>query len=301
MKINIFILIIFITSKVFSQSNFPDSNAIWNVNYINSVGTPTDEMLYGLKGDTLINDTLYNKLYTLSDTTILDGNLQDYIGGFRQEGQKVWFKPAYWSYPDILLYDFSASEGDTVWHKACLHLFNNSEYTHEFLSCENFDVIQDITIENGVKKYILLALKPVPDEWYLGIGSILGIFGPIMDYPLIGDTYNLACFKHNDTVKYKNNLMCNKCFCSGLTGVDEKKNNSDWISIFPNPAQNLLTIEVQKLYSKIVVEIFDVKGSIIYKKESLDSPILFNDSFHGIYFVKLLVDNEAITKKIIIE
>jgi len=29
--------------------------------------------------------------------------------------------------------------------------------------------------------------------------------------------------KHNDTVKYQNNLMCNKCFCSGLTEIDEKK------------------------------------------------------------------------------
>jgi hypothetical protein len=116
MKKHIFILIIFITSKVFGQTNFPDSNAIWNVNYINSVGTPTDEMLYGPKGDTLINDTLYSKLYTLSDTTLSDENLHDYIGGFRQDSHKVWFKPAYWSYKDILLYDFSASVGDTVWH-----------------------------------------------------------------------------------------------------------------------------------------------------------------------------------------
>ena len=186
MKKYFFILMIFITSKVFCQSNFPDSNAIWNVKYVNSVGTSTDGLLYGLKGDTLINDTLYNKLYTLSDTTFSDENLQLYIGGFRQESQKVWFKPAYWTSSDILLYDFSASVGDTVWHKAYLILFNNSEYTHEFRSSENFDVIQDITIENGIKKYILSALKPVPDEWYLGIGSILGIFGPIMDYPLNG-------------------------------------------------------------------------------------------------------------------
>ncbi len=93
MKKYIFILIIFITSKVFCQSNFPDSNAIWNVNIVGS--GPTEEILYGLKGDTLINDTLYNKLYTLSDTTLSDENLKNYIGGFRMEGQKVLFKPAY--------------------------------------------------------------------------------------------------------------------------------------------------------------------------------------------------------------
>ena len=123
----------------------------------------------------------------------------------------------------------------------------------------------------------------------------------IIQFPLVGDTYNLACFKHNDTVKYQNNLKCNKCFCSGLTGLHEKKNNTDWINIFPNPTQNSLTIEVKKPYSKIVVEIIDEKGSIIYRKESLDSPITLNASIHGIYFVKLVVDNETITRKLIIE
>ena len=137
MKKYVLILLILISVKAFSSSTFPDSNAIWNVNIEGS--GPIKEVLYGLKGDTLINDTIYNKLYTLSDTTLSNENMKDYIGGFRQEGQKVWFKPAYWTEPNILLYDFSASVGDTVWHNACLHLSNNSEYTHEFLLCENFD------------------------------------------------------------------------------------------------------------------------------------------------------------------
>jgi hypothetical protein len=301
MKKYIFILIIFITSKVFCQSNFPDSNAIWNVNYINSVGTPTDEMLYGLKGDTLINDTLYNKLYTLSDTTLSNENMKDYIGSFRQEGHKVWFKPAYWISSDILLYDFSASVGDTVWHNGSAFYNNEGQITFDFGYI--YSVILEIEV-NGLRTYKVERKGEIGGaacEWYAGIGSNFGLFGSIIQFPLIGDTYNLACFKHNDTVKYENNLMCNKCFCSGLSGIDEKKNNSDWLSIFPNPTQNSLTIEVQKLYSKIVVEIIDEKGSIIYKKESLDSPITLNASIHGIYFIKLSVDNETITRKIIIQ
>jgi hypothetical protein len=297
MKKYIFILVIFITSEVYSQTHFPDSNAIWNVNHINSAGTPTGEMLYGLKGDTLINDTLYNKLYTLSDTTLSVENLQNYIGGFRKEGQKVWFKPAYWTYQNILLYDFSASSGDTVWHKGIA--YNEFNFDQHQLA---YSIIEEIQTENGIKTYsIIRGTDGLSGEWYENIGSNFGLFGSIIQFPLVGDTYNLACFKHNDTVKYQSNLMCNKCFCSGLTGIDEKKNNTDWINIFPNPAQNLLTIEVQKPYSKIMVEIIDEKGSIIYRKESLDSPISLNDSIHGIYFVKLSVDNETITRKLIIE
>lgn len=299
MKIHIFLLIIFITSDVFCQSNFPDSNAIWNINYINSDGSPKKEILYGLKGDTVIHDTLYNKLYVLSDTILSDENLQDYIGGFRKEGQKVWFKPAYWTSSNVLLYDFSASEGDTVWHNGGAGYNNSGQIT--FGIGNNYSIIQEI-MENGLKTHsIIRGGDGFNDKWYEGIGSNFGLFGSIIGFPLIGDTYSLACFNHNDTVKYKNNLMCNKCFCSVLAGINEKENNTEWVTVFPNPAQNSLTIKVDKPYSKIKVEIIDEKGSVIYEKESLKSFIPFNDQLHGIYVVKLSVDNIVITKKIIIE
>ncbi len=295
MKKYIFILVFLITSKVFCQSHFPDSNAIWNVNI--SSGDPSNEMLYGLKGDTLINDTLYSKLYTLSDTTLSDENLQVYIGGFRQEGQKVWFKPAYWTHQNILLYDFSASEGDTVWHNGIAYY---GQPTFDFGN--GYSIIQEINVEDGTKTYLIIRSGDgFSGEWYENIGSNFGLFGSIIQFPLIGDTYNLACFKHNDTVKYQNNLKCNKCFCIGLDGIEKKKNNPDWMNIFPNPAKNALTIEVQKPYSEIMVEIIDEKGSIIYRKESLDRPIALNASIHGIHFVKVSVDNETITRKILIE
>lgn len=286
-----------VVDSAFGQVNFPDSNAIWNVN-IRSTG----EILYGLKGDTLINDTLYNKLYTLSDTILSVENLQDYIGGFRQEGQKVWFRPAYWSYQDILLYDFSASIGDTIWNNGGAH-YNYSQqivfgYGHEY------SIIQGIDTENGIKTYFITrGTDQSPGKWYEGIGSNFGLFGSIVQFPLAGDTYNLACFKHNDTVKYQNNLKCNKCFCGGggSGGIDEKKYNTEWISIFTNPSKNLLAIEVQKPYSKIMVEIFDEQGSVVYKKETLNSPITLDAFMRGIYFIKLSVDDETITKKIIIE
>ena len=301
MKKYILILIILFTSKVVSQSSFPSTNAIWNVNHINAGGDPTDELLYGIKGDTLINDTLYNKLYSLSDSTLTDASLQDYIGGFRQEGQKVWFKASYWSYQDILLYDFSASVGDTVWHNGyALAGWPTFEY-----ASDEYSIIQDITDDNGLRTYKIERrglYGPISNcEWYEGIGSNFGLFGSILRLPLVGDYYNLACLKHNDTVKYNNNLECNSCFCSGPTGIDEKNINTNWVKVFPNPVQGSLTINIDKPYSKIRIEIINENGRTIYKKESLDSSITLNDSVHGIHFIKLMIDNEVITKKIIIE
>ena len=91
---------------VLSQENFPDSNAIWNVNIIGSNEIPTGEVLYGLKGDTIINDTLYRKLYLLKDTTLETKSLNYYLGGFRLENQMIFFKPKYWNFSDILLNPF---------------------------------------------------------------------------------------------------------------------------------------------------------------------------------------------------
>jgi len=196
------------------------------------------------------------------------------------------------------LYDFSVSGGDTVWHNGVAYNEYNFEQ-HPFA----YSIIVEVITDNGLKTYKVIRGMDggLGGEWYEGIGSNFGVFGSIIMFPLIGDSYNLACFKHNDTVKYQNNLICNKCFCSSMTIIDEKKNNPDWVNIFPNPAQNSLSIEIQKPYSRIIVEIIDEKGSIIYKKESLDSPITLNASIHGIYFVKLSVDSETITRKIIIE
>jgi len=86
-----------------------------------------------------------------------------------------------------------------------------------------------------------------------------------------------------------------------LTSNIEEKNNTNWVKVFPNPVQRSLTIRIDKPYSKIKVEIIDEKGSILYKKETLDGSIILNDQTPGMYFVKLLVDNELITKKVLVK
>ncbi len=67
MKKYVLFLLTFYAVPTFGQACFPDSNAIWNINTFNSDGSYKSEILYGIKGDTLINDTLYHKLYLLSE------------------------------------------------------------------------------------------------------------------------------------------------------------------------------------------------------------------------------------------
>lgn len=291
---------VFVTTKVYCQSNFPDSNAIWNVNFVNSFGTPTDEMLYGLKGDTLINDTLYNKLYMLSDTTLSDESLEDYVGGFRQDDQKVWFKPAYWSYKDILLYNFSASVGDTVWHNGVAYYNHSKQIKFEFGS--EYSIIKEIKTENDIKIYSTdREAEYLAGEWYEKIGSNFGLFGSIVQFPLIGDTYNLACFKHNDTLKYQNNLMCDECFCNGQTSLIEEKKDGDVVKVSSHPTEKFFEITVNRPYGEIMIEVFDRKGRLIYRKRAIENPIKLPNRNPGLYFVRFRIDDEVIVKKVIMK
>ena len=109
MKKLIIILFTILSISSYAQESFPTSNAIWNESVEGHYST------YGLLGDTIINDVLYSKLYEFSDTLLSEVNIKNYIGAFRNEGKKVWFKFAgYYGYyvdgvyieeinPDILL------------------------------------------------------------------------------------------------------------------------------------------------------------------------------------------------------
>jgi len=294
-------------NPVYCQVSFPDSNAIWsmNIDYYDEyeeIGIET--ILYGLKGDTLINDTLYHKLYILSDTTLENKNLKEYLGGFRQDSQKVWFRPNQVNTTEFLLYDFSGQLDDTIWHNAALIIGYN--LNHEFFTegaGVRYSVIQDIYEYNGFKIFILFSQSTPSeqDEWIDGIGSKCGLFGSVIMQPLSVIEYNLACFKQNDTVKYENNLACDKCFCGGSTAIDKKEKNTDGIVVFPNPADNSLSIEVNKPFNIARIEIIDEKGTVIYSKELLVNPVNVSNISKGIYFIKLTIDNEEIVKKVIIE
>lgn len=309
------IAVILYAAATFGQPCFPDSNAIWNVNTFYESGNPKSEILYGLKGDTLINDTLYHKLYLLSDTILESNNLEEYIGCFRHDTQRVWFRPEHGDITEFLLYDFSVDEGDTIWHNASLTIsYNNGSPVLIF--GHDPDYISYVKDRNEYEKFLTLYLETgiydkqfehflwsVEHECLYSIGSTIGLFWQHYEPPIgYGNTIkNLACFKQNDTVKYTDNAICDKCFCDLYGSIDEKSKNLDGIKVFPNPADNSLIIKIDRPYNNIRAELIDEKGSIVYSDESVKNTINVNNISKGIYFLNLTIDNEKITKKVIIE
>jgi len=109
--------------EINNAGHFPTSNAIWNES------VERRSRYYGLLGDTIINEKLYSKLYQFSDTVLLYDKIKGCVGALRNEVQKVFFKPGYTPSPEILLYDFGAKVGDTVWHNAKMVY---DEYYHDY-------------------------------------------------------------------------------------------------------------------------------------------------------------------------
>lgn len=90
------------------------------------------------------------------------------------------------------------------------------------------------------------------------------------------------------------------------TGLNEADINEVNVSVFPNPAADLIAIQIKDLVKEnCVVELFDVTGKLVDKTILYQgSTIVYFDTkklYNGIYFIKLKIGNQEINRKIVIE
>lgn len=90
------------------------------------------------------------------------------------------------------------------------------------------------------------------------------------------------------------------------TGLNEAGINEVNVSVFPNPAADLIAIQIKDLVKEnCVVELFDVTGKLVDKTILYQgSTIVYFDTkklYNGIYFIKLKIGNQEINRKIVIE
>jgi hypothetical protein len=181
-------------------------------------------------------------------------------------------------------------------------LFSNSPFGYL-----NYDIciitgIDSIELENNQfrKRFKINETYYTQDYWIEGIGSMGGLFNPIMEY-IIGSYCELTCFKQNETAIYVNNPECDKCFCSLLTPVEELEKRKDFISIYPNPTTNELTIDIKKENGTSLIKLLDTFGKKIENRESNSSPIKMNIDYlpKGVYLIQVDIENNSYIRKII--
>lgn len=93
-----------------------------------------------------------------------------------------------------------------------------------------------------------------------------------------------------------------------VVGIEELSDIVSNFKVYPNPAKNQTNINlVLERQENVTLQIIDIAGKIVRSKDygqmngAYTLPIGLNDLESGIYFVNLLIGNQAITQKLIIE
>lgn len=95
-------------------------------------------------------------------------------------------------------------------------------------------------------------------------------------------------------------------YTASSTGINSNSIDENKVNIFPNPATDLIAIQIKDLVKEnYEVVLYDVTGKVIEKKTLYQgSTIVYFDTktlYSGVYFVKIIVGDSVINKKIIIE
>ncbi len=291
-KLNFLLYGILISAMVFSQDYFPfpASNAIWNSRYGGYYGSPKER--FGLIGDTTFNNQDYKKIYRIVDDSTLNFDNMTFFAAIRENDTKQVFVKLTYFEDEILIYDFSLNIGDTV--------ISNSPngYLHHDI-CVIAD-IDSVELENNQYRKRFKINDWAQDYWIEGIGSIDGLFHPIKEY-IIGTYCHLLCLKDNDTAVYINNPECEKCFCTLLTPVEELEKVKEYITIYPNPATNDLTIDFKFEKGMAIIKLFNIYGKLLENRTSNSFPIKMNIDYlpNVIYIVQIDINNDSFKKKFI--
>lgn len=277
--------------KEYEYVPFPTSDAIWSEVYYfdeNYWQPPAYERFTVNGEDTIINAISYKKIYMFLDT-IFDVNTASYVGALREDEQKrIWLKidsPLHPLKPstfingeEILLYDFSVQEGDTV----------NSEYLNFFtwdgVIAEKIDTIQ---IGNTYRKRIKIReLYSYPyeyKEWIEGIGNPNGglFFTPFLNEPIghIATNY-LIGFKYQDEILYFNDRF--PCFYP--TNIQAVTKNN--MRLIPIPGTGFM-FDFEDKDNILDIKIYNMTGIL---QTTLQKEFILNTNTYapGIYIYKTM-------------
>ena len=199
-------------------------------------------------GDTLIEDVRYMKIMgTVNDSYPIFYTL------LREEDGKVWERHLNTSV-ETLLYDFTASVGDTL----CFGHPGN---------CFVLDSISMVQI-GGVDRrkfwfgleYDGLGNPRAKETWVEGIGSDYGLLWSGY-YGVYDGWHCLLCFHRYGELVWQNPEY-NTCSYP-YDAVEENKDSE--ITVYPNPGNNTLNIRTALQNARI--EIYDITGKLVYNQE----------------------------------
>lgn len=213
--------------------------------------------IYGIKGDTVIQEKEYDKLYLLNDTLFSEND--KYIGSIRNEGNKIYFIEE--NNTEFLLYDFSApfevKDMITIGQRYSIDGYHESILT----------MVQELGMLNNYRQYQLLSETDSYGSWIENIGSEYDLIDNLvvdMDCELCINEKGLRCLKTNEKMSYP--LEKSDCFKTyyqkNRTFLNQGITQSSYVS--PNPVKDKLTLTLSQAENEI--KIFDLQGKLFFQQ-----------------------------------
>jgi hypothetical protein len=93
-------------------------------------------------------------------------------------------------------------------------------------------------------------------------------------------------------------------YCSGAISVPEEGIQANLISVYPNPASDILMLEVHaRGHANTSITLYDMEGRIVFEKRQLNSRTVIDVSnfSKGIYVLEYIADEQAIRHRVVLE
>ena len=277
---------------------FPVKNVKWT-NYLEfglSEKPPDTTILcYVFNGDTTIKSIVYSRLCLQSGDSLHP--LFRGIGGLRENNKKIYYVGSdllgFPSDNEVLLYDFSAKAGDTVYH---------ADYFKTIILS-----IDSVLIDSSYRKRFKINSNNnfhFKDEyWVEGIGNMRnGLLGHITHIPTCCFEYwESICFSENGRVKYLNSRF-NDCFPRLYNGITAETPNEHKIVIYPNPVDNLFSVGGIEKGIEYDLQISDMTGKVLFTAHysgGINQAVNFPWP-NGLYLVKIVRKGGIITNNMLL-
>jgi PKD repeat protein len=269
------------------------------------------------KGDSLYNSKAYKKI-------VLNNIFQ---GLMREDtvAKQIYFIP-YCNTTETLLYDFSLTQGSTITYSfssSNVYMANGTytvdsvklqhdyrNYYHKHFYLRNHGSVNNKTLEmvegvGNVSHPLFLyynfstatILTPSPECTASSFNEALGCKWNNGKKVYIDS----ILFKMATSPPYSNyfNDSCN--YCLGETGGINQYNNSENVSIYPNPAKDVLHIEFEMLNEKAELKLFDVNGRLVLTQAINGKTTIDASNLNaGVYSLSIINNEGVVNKKLII-
>ena len=275
-KLAIFVAMLVISLSVNAQTWYIYGEYTWSAPH--PVG---DFHEHHYQGDVVnIGGMEYTTIYVDSE---VNGNYLD--GAYRNDDNQVYY--CKWngsSYDDeFLLYDYDLEVGD----------FFHDDDDHPMQVTE----VTTITDLNGVSRkkitFSFSGLTDVTEFWIEGVGSNRGFMHVGQweaDHDSEGEMYHLLCYHVDNDVIYVNPEY-NDCDIDDI----EEKTVENSISIYPNPAKDVIKILNNNSLNITNVEILDLTGCTVLSTDK-SADINISELPEGQYFVKIYGESTIVRK-----